>query len=250
MPHLPNPSDFKWPEGRIAALSLTFDDARESQTANAIPILNRWHIPATFYVKVQAVEKEPETWREAMRNGHEIGGHSLRHACSGNFWFSRQNPLEEYTLERMEEELVESNAIIERAIGAPPRTFAYPCGQTFVGRGVDTRSYVPVVAKHYLAGRCYYNESCNAPDFCDLARLFAYKLDTQPLEELFDLIAGAVKQRAWIVFAGHEVGTHGGQNITIEKFEAVLRYLRENEGAIWTDTVEHIAEYIQTHRTI
>ena len=241
---------FPWPDGRRAACSLSFDDARLSQIDHAIPVLDRHGFRATFYVSLRLAEKRPDEWTQAAQSGHEIGGHSLRHACSGNFTFAHGNALEDYTLERMEEELVESNRLIEDMLGVAPRTFAYPCGQTFVGRGIDSRSYVPVVAKHYLAGRCYYNESCNAPDFCDLARLFAYKFDTQPLEELTGLIDRAVEQGAWIVFAGHEVGTQGGQNIDVEKFEAVLRYLRANEETVWTDTVLNIAQTIDAHREL
>ena len=50
-----------------------------------------------------------------------------------------------------------------------PRTFAYPCGQRFVGRGFEVRSYVPPVAERSLAGRGYLDESANDPAVCDLA---------------------------------------------------------------------------------
>lgn len=249
MPETPPPATaFQWPGERKAALSLTFDDARPSQVDRGIPLLDRFAFRASFYVSIANLQKRRDQWQAVAQSGHEIGGHSLRHACSGNFPFSRDRALEDYSLEQMERELIESNERIEDMLGVRPRTFAYPCGQTFVGRGEASRSYVPVVARLYLAGRCYYTESCNAPDFCDLARLFAYKLDTQPLDELIGLIEKAIEQRAWIVFAGHETGASGHQNIDLAKFRKLLQYLQNRQDELWTDTVESVAQYIQQRR--
>src|SRR5690606_40293713 len=66
--------------------------------------------------------------------------HSLNHPCSGNFPWSRDNALEEYSLDKMRNELAEANRQIENLLGIDVNTFAYPCGQTFVGRGMKTQS--------------------------------------------------------------------------------------------------------------
>jgi hypothetical protein len=47
------------------------------------------------------------------------------------------------------DELLAANETLEELLGVRPRTFAYPCGQRFVGAGENTRSYVPVVARHF-----------------------------------------------------------------------------------------------------
>ena len=64
----------------------------------------------------------------------------------------------------MAEQLDGANEQIRRMLGVTPKTFAYPCGQKFVGRGLDVRSYVPLVADRFLAGRGYLDESSNDPD--------------------------------------------------------------------------------------
>ena len=42
-------NDF-WLEGKTAALSLTFDDARLSQVDQGLPLLDAYGVKATFYV--------------------------------------------------------------------------------------------------------------------------------------------------------------------------------------------------------
>jgi peptidoglycan/xylan/chitin deacetylase (PgdA/CDA1 family) len=138
---------FRWPAGKRAALSLTFDDARLSQIDTGLALLDKYGIKATFYVSVDNLEKRLEGWKRAVASGHEIGNHSRTHPCTGNYEFSLKNALEDYTLPMMEKELDGASADIQRLLGVTPLTFAYPCGQKFVGRGREVKSYVPLVAE-------------------------------------------------------------------------------------------------------
>src|SRR5438874_1279094 len=97
---------FQWPAGKRAAVSLTFDDARASQVLQGLQILDAHDVKATFYVHVPAMSKQLDRWKSAVANGHEIGNHTLRHPCSANFRFARENPLENYTLPRIEDDLL------------------------------------------------------------------------------------------------------------------------------------------------
>ena len=45
-----NMSNDFWLEGKTAALSLTFDDARLSQVDQGLPLLDAYGVKATFYV--------------------------------------------------------------------------------------------------------------------------------------------------------------------------------------------------------
>ena len=51
----PVANDFKWPEGKKMAISLTFDDARLSQIDKGIPLLDKHGVKGTFYVSPNAV---------------------------------------------------------------------------------------------------------------------------------------------------------------------------------------------------
>ena len=87
------------------ALSLSFDDGRESQVTQGLPVFARHAAKVTLYVVPSAVERHLEGWKQAAAAGHEIGNHSLTHSCSGNFAFSRQKALEDHSLARMRAEL-------------------------------------------------------------------------------------------------------------------------------------------------
>ncbi|HUV38714.1 MAG TPA: polysaccharide deacetylase family protein, partial [Planctomycetota bacterium] len=195
---------FAWPAARRAAVSLTFDDARLTQPDPGIPILDRFDVRATFYVTPRNVTDRVDAWASAVRNGHEIGNHTVTHPCSGNYPWSRNNALEDYTLDRIEKEMLDASAWIETTLGVVPRTFAYPCAQTFVGRGERQQSYVPLVAKHFLAGRHAFNDVPADPAFCDLAQVNSVELDRRSWEDTRRLIEQASADGAWLVFFGHE----------------------------------------------
>ena len=144
---------FVWPDGKKAAISLSFDDGRASQVKGGTALLDQFGVKATFYVVPDAVRTNVNDWKSAVANGHEIGNHSLRHPCSGNFQWARSKALENYTLDQMQAELHQANEQLEKLLGVTCTSFAYPCGQTFVGRGKDTKSYVPIVATLFSTGR-------------------------------------------------------------------------------------------------
>src|SRR5687768_2162869 len=108
---------FKWPEGKSFGLSLSFDDARLSQMDGGAALLDEYGIKATFFVVPADVEKRHSGWKDAVKNGHEIGNHTLTHPCSGNYPWSRHKAIEDYTLDQMRTELVESNKKIETLLG-------------------------------------------------------------------------------------------------------------------------------------
>jgi peptidoglycan/xylan/chitin deacetylase (PgdA/CDA1 family) len=239
-----------WLDGRRAAVSLTFDDARPSQLVNGLPLLTQSGLRATFYVSLANLEPEAERWREAAAGGHEIGNHTLTHPCSGNFSFARENPLEEYTLDRMEAELIGADAEIERLLGVRPQTFGYPCGQTFVGRGVETRSYAPIVARRFLAGRGYMNGWANDPERCDLTHLVSGSMDQTSVEDIVQQLEQEAEEGGWIILTGHDVGLteNTGLNVSREKLVLLLAYLEHHSDVFWVDTVASIATHLRDHR--
>jgi peptidoglycan/xylan/chitin deacetylase (PgdA/CDA1 family) len=240
---------FFWPGDRRVAVSLSFDDARSSQLDVAIPLLEGYGVKATFYVCPQRVEERPDDWRAVHAAGHELGNHTVNHPCSGNFEFSRDRALEEYTLEDMEQEMLECNRRVEAICGCVPRTFAYPCGNTFVGRGAGAQSYVPLVAKHFLAGRGYPSEWHNAPDFCDLAQINGVSMDNMAFAQALALIERTRDVGGWLVLAGHDAGSEAGRQVTrSDMLQALCDYALAPDKGVWLDTVAAVAEYIRDWR--
>ena len=239
---------FIWPEKKKMALSLTFDDARLSQPDLGIPLLNKHDIKATFYVIPSGVMNRVEGWKMAVKSGHEIGNHSYTHPCTGNFAWTRDNALENYTLDQMAKQLDSANSFVFNLLGVLPVSFAYPCGQTFVGRGVNTKSYIPVIASKFKSGRGWLDEGPNDPVFCDLAQLTGVEMDNKSFDEIKKIIEAAKSNGSWLIFAGHEMNTSGGQTTFLETIEALCRYVKDPANEIWIGTVKEIGEYVSERR--
>lgn len=242
------PGPFPWPDGKKAALSLTFDDARPTQADLGIPLLNQFGVKGTFYVSFHSLRQRIDAWRAAVAQGHEIGNHTVRHPCTGNFRWSRGAALEDFTLEQIEQDILEANATIDEALDVKPKSFAYPCGQKFVGRGESARSYIPVVAKHFLVGRGFKDETDNDPWFCDLAQACAYDFDGATFDQLRPRIDAAVKGRGWVIFVGHEMVKGECQTVRGDTIEALCRYVNEPANGIWCATVAEVGAHIAQSR--
>lgn len=244
-------AEFQWPKGIKAAVSLSFDDARLSQVDIGIPVLDKYDVKATFYVSIPSVEKRLEKWKKAAANGHEIGNHSLKHACSGNFDFSRSRAIENYTLDKMESEIDEASRIIEKLLGVKTVTFGYPCGQSFVGRGKNLKSYVPSIAERFIAGRGWRDEWHNSPVFCDLAKVFGMQMDGYDFTYIKGLIEKTAKGGGWLVLAGHEMKPSGtGLTTYTSMLEELCEYANDPANGIWIATVKDVAEYIIEQRKV
>ena len=241
---------FAWPDGKRAAVSVSFDDARLSQADRGLAVLDACGVKGTFYVSIPGLEQRLEAWRAAVASGHEIGNHTLSHPCSGNFAFARGNALENYTLERMEADLLDANEAIAELLGIAPVTFAYPCGQTYVGRGPSVRSYVPLVAGRFVAGRAAFNETHNDPAFCDLAQAFSRDGDARTFDELAGMVDAAVEAGGWLILMGHEIGPEPGlRQVTHDAALAELcRYCLAPGRGVWVETVAAVGTYIRDHR--
>lgn len=239
---------FLWPEGKQYAVSLTFDDARMSQVDVGTALLDKYNVKATFFLVPSTVALRIEGWKKATANGHEIGNHSLKHPCSGNFLWARENALENYSLTQMKDELVQANKNIESLLGVKPQVFAYPCGQTFVGRGSKAKSYIPVVANLFFVGRGWLDEGPNDPSFCDFAQLTGMEMDGKNFDELLPLLQNAKKNHQWLVLAGHEMGESGPQTTRLTMLKQLLEYAKDPSNGIWIAPAGTVAKYIEGQR--
>lgn len=241
-------TSFTWPEGVDGAISFTFDDARPSQADSGLAVLDKLDVQATFYASIWSLTQRIEIWKDAILNGHEIGNHTLTHPCSANFDTSRPYRLEDMDLERMRYELKESNRQLDSLIGTKPQSFAYPCGQTFVGRGTQVQSYIPLVAESFLSGRGWQDESANNPEVCDLSQLMGFPMDNKNFEDLKPILDKTMQESSWLILAGHDMGTKKELTTDLKTLEAVIDYVRSSGKNIWMAPVSEIAAYIRSQR--
>ena len=239
---------FAWPEGKRAAVSLSFDDARESQVIVGTRLLDQYGVKATFFVVPAAVERQLDGWRKAVASGHEIGNHSLTHPCTGNFVWSRKNALEDYTLEQMRTQLSDCNKRIMELLNVKADVFAYPCGQKFVGKGINTKSYVPLVAEMFLVGRGWMDEMGNDPVFDNFSQLTGVEMDGKDFEQVLQMLEDAKKSGQWLVLAGHEMGEGGAQTTRLSMLQKLMEYAKDPSNGIWLQPVGTVAKYIQQQK--
>lgn len=253
---LPPEQTFTWPEGKTWALSFSFDDARLSQIETGVPLFNREGVQATFYVMPAPLNNNLEMWKEALKIGHEIGNHTMNHPCTINFdWVTEENAIENYSLERMHNELSESNRRITELLGVTPTSFAYTCGTTSVGRGKQNKSYLPLVAELFTSGRGWLGEAANNPQKVDLAYVLGMKMDNTAFETLKPVLDAAREKGFWVVLVGHEIAASGQEKpgeyeytTRVDLLESLIRYARAEHNQAWVAPVGTVAAYIERHR--
>jgi peptidoglycan/xylan/chitin deacetylase (PgdA/CDA1 family) len=236
-----------WPAGCQGAVSLTFDDGLASQLELAIPLLNRYGLQATFYVQPRDQYREQLLpWRAAAQAGHEIGNHTISHPCSKNFALISENQrpaLEEMGLDEIEAEIVEAGRRIREIIPEQPATsFGYTCYQPFVGRGPTRQSYVPVVARHCVAGRGK-GERPNDPRHCDLWYLWSTPCERMTGAQLVGLAEQAPVQGRWTILTFHGIND-GHLLVSSGDLEELCAYLARQRERIWCAPVATIAQRV------
>ena len=148
----------------------------------------------------------------------------------------------------MAKQIEGANDQIEMLLGVKSKTFAYPCGQTFVGRGLDVQSYVPLVAERFLVGRGYLSESSNDPTIVDLSQTMGTAFDGMDFPQMKKVVDDAIKQGRWVIFVGHDIGQRAFQTTDTNAIELLCKYLKEPNNGIWLGTVDEIGEYIHRQR--
>jgi len=241
-------ASFSWPEGKKAALSLTFDDARLSQIDTGLAVLDAYDVKATFYVSPYSMEERLKGWKRAVQAGHEIGNHSLNHPCSGNFLWSREKALEDFTLEKMRVELEQANDRVEELVNVRPKSFAFPCGQKFVGRGQTTQSYVPLASELFESSRGWLDEASNDPGFCDMGQLLGMEMDGMEFDQIKPIVEQTIRDGHWLVLAGHEIGGPGSQTTRISMLQKLMKYAQDQNNGIWLAPVGTISQYVLENR--
>jgi peptidoglycan/xylan/chitin deacetylase (PgdA/CDA1 family) len=241
-------SEAVWPGGQRGAVSLTFDDGSESQLRRAYPLLTERGLRGTFYLVPRGNDyaERLAPWRAVHDAGHEIGNHSLSHICTRNYREERgARGLETMTLEEIEADLVEAERRLSALFPRPePRSFCYPCYFTHVGEGLSRRSYVPVVARHFAAGRAGGEYGLfNHPYNSDLHCLQGNDCQRMPGTELVGLVERAARQGRWAIFVFHGID-NGRLGIAEPDLVELIDHLAEHAERIWTAPVAEVARHL------
>jgi hypothetical protein len=228
------------------AVSLTFDDGTQNQLDKAIPALNEHGLRGTFYLNPRGEnwQRRLEPWQQVAADRHEIGNHTLSHLCSNNYT-GATGGLEDCTLAEIEADILAAQGrLVQLAPHQHEWTFAYPCYCTFVGRGAARQSYVPVVARHFLAGRAGGEYGFgNQPQAVDLACVWGLGVERMSGFEMIGLVEELTSSGQWVILTLHEIE---GQRLTVGSYDyqMLLRYLQRRRETIWTAPVVEVARKI------
>lgn len=247
--HAAGPGSFAWPDGHKAAVSLSYDDALDSQLDHAIPALDRHGLKATFYLQLSRdpVRLRMEEWRKAARNGHELGNHTLFHQCSGSLpdraWVEPQRNLDTTTAAQMQDQILLANVMLKALDGHDERTLTIPCGDTRAQDGDYRLRVAPAfVAIKWGSGGV----------IADMATLdpAAVPVDV-PVgvtgAQLIARVEEAAKHGTMVNFTFHGIG---GDYLTVsnEAHEQLLDYLAAHRDVYWTDTFVNIMRYVRAQQ--
>ncbi len=147
------PENFSWPGGEKLAISLSYDDALNSQLDYAIPTLDNYKVKASFYLLPSSptMDKRMNEWRSVALSGHELGNHSMYHPCRASLpnreWVPAHRDLDKYSVEQMVEEVSTANTFLKAIDGKTERTFIPPCGDVLAGG----KEYLSKVSELFLA---------------------------------------------------------------------------------------------------
>jgi peptidoglycan/xylan/chitin deacetylase (PgdA/CDA1 family) len=246
-----SPHTFAWPDGRQAAIALTYDDGLQSQLDVAIPQLDAAGLKGTFFLNGTFALEDLARWRAAAAEGHELGNHTVFHPCrSGAFKMPRQYNTEIYTVETMLEEIRVMNTFLFAIDGRTARAYAVPCDRPVVGHNKD---YIKALRASGLVRFVRQDGAWDKPNVLDpTRRIDPFNVPCQFFDEprtgarLIDFVEQVRRSGGFGVMGFHGVG---GDYLTTsaEAHKALVDYLAAHQHDIWIAPFSELMDYVVAH---
>ena len=118
-------------------IAISFDDGPAANyTKEILAILNDANTKATFFCIGNRIAGNEAVLKQLQADGHIIGNHSYSH----HFWFDM------YSAKKMQEDLDQMDAEMERVTGLKPKLFRPPYGVTNpnLAKAIKNGGYTPV----------------------------------------------------------------------------------------------------------
>lgn len=238
--------DAPFPDGRRAAVCLTYDDALPCHRALVAPALAAHGLRGTFFVPAAYgdLHEQVAAWRAVAAAGHELGNHSCFHPCrarDGAAWPDPAYDLRRYSRRRIADELRLADRVLRLVDGRERRAFAATCGHLACGPDGaeedftdDLRPYTTLVR----SGRAGV-QPLGVPPFVAGAIGCDGRSAAEVIAELEPLLDGG----GWALVLAHGVG-RGTHSLFIEADEhaRLLEWLGARRERIWGATVSALVE--------
>ena len=116
-----------------------------------------------------------------------------------------------------------------------------------VGEGEGRQSYVPLIARHFIAARAK-GEVGNHPASCNLHHLFSYPVERSWGPTLVGVAERAAIQGRWSILTFH--GVHQGHlSVADVDLRELCAHLQRHRDRIWTAPVITVARRIVEWRS-
>jgi len=246
MAQMKKDNTFQWPEKYQVAVCLTYDDGLDSHLDFAVPALDKHNLKGSFYCtgNSRSLYNRMEDWRSIVKNGHELGNHSLFHPCDGERfdWVRSEYDLNTYTIDQIKAELFTANSLLKAVDGKTERTFAYNCSDYTAGG----ESFVDGIRPLFFAARSDGDIPDSMNDV-DVHFMPSWGVNEPTGAEMIAYVEEARKRGTIAIFMFHNVGG-GYLNVSAEAHQELLEYLNINRDKIWTDTFMNVMRYVKKHQ--
>lgn len=242
---------FSWPAGKKAAVSLAYDDALPSQLNNAIPHLNKYGLKATFYLTISSIsfQNRKEEWQSVAKSGHELGNHTINHACSRSLpnreWVSPNNDLDLKTVSELVAEVEQVNRILYELDNETVRTFSVPCADHLAGGS----NYVESLHSLFAGIKGTMGGVARTIADIEVTNVNVFSPSNISGNELIEYVKQAQHYGTLANITFHGIG---GDHLSIsnQAHQQLLAYLANNADIYWVDTFKNISEYITKQRKL
>jgi peptidoglycan/xylan/chitin deacetylase (PgdA/CDA1 family) len=238
----------KWPNGAKAAVILTYDDALDSQLDHVVPVLDAAGFNGTFFLS-NVQQKDVPRWRRVAAQGHELGNHTIFHACSkADFAADPRYTTEAYTPSSMLKEIEQENVLLAAIDGHARHGFASPCGETKAG-GQD---YLEALRQANLVTYVRGVVTTPADLSANVATIDLMHVPSRGFGEgtttaqLTDLVSQAEAGGGWAVFLFHGIGGDYLQ-VSDETHRAFILWLRAHRNEVWVTTLQKALDWAKQH---
>ena len=237
-------AQIKWPEGKKAAVILTYDDNLKSHHEVVMPQLEKKGFRGTFFLYGYPMKAEDiQQWRDVSKRGHELGNHSLFHQCATEVTGAPLcRSLKCYTVKEILAEVRIMKSLLYAIDGKEQYAYAYPCGHSETADGDYS---IPMME----AGLANYGRGAGivgiVSDFQSLNLARVPTISTRAGwsgEKLISYVQDALDKNGMVVFIFHGVGGDY-MKVEAEAHQELVDYLA-NHSEIWIGTFSEVLDYI------
>lgn len=214
LPHTPEITPYR--DGRVAAISLQFDDSMNSQVQNALPLLAKYKTLATFFICPGTGHYKPnaKVWEsDVLRAGHEIGNHTFTHKGANN-------------TSEADSEIKGCTEVLTRIYNNRPRLvpFATPGGVPWKLTADELEQILTKYRLFATPRREFFDDANGNPDPCAIPKK-------------------ALANHSWIQFGMHGVGGEW-LSTSVPNLTRILDFLAANQSEIWTAPTGTVYQYV------